>query len=61
MKTLKTIAKVTLTVILIAASILAFSEAETALLQAIVSGGALLTIYGSYKGLEALGTFTNIK
>ena len=61
MKTIKTIAKVTLTLALLAASVLVFSEASTALGQVFLSGGSLLTIYGSYKGLEALGTFNNIK
>lgn len=61
MKALKSIAKAALTIALIVASVLVFAEASTALGQVILSGSALLTIFGSYKGLEALGTFNNIK
>ena len=51
MKALKTIAKAALTIALIVASVLVFAEASTAIGQVILSGSALLTIFGSYKGL----------
>lgn len=61
MKAIKTIAKVALTVTLLASVVLVFSEASTKLLQICVSGGSLLTSWLSYKGLDALGAFDTIK
>lgn len=54
---MKTIAKALLTIIALAAGILVFAEAETAIAQIAVSGGAILVGWASVKGLEALGTF----
>lgn len=49
--------KAVLTVVLAVSFLLCLSEAETASLQLALSGGALLSVVLSYKGLEALGTF----
>lgn len=61
MKALKIIATAGLIVIALASFVLLASEADSLIGQLALSGCALLSFYGSYKGLEHLGAFDNIK
>lgn len=61
MKALKTIAKALLTITLLGCCVLAISEAETASLQVVTTTSAILGACLSYKGLDKLGTFKDIR